>query len=90
MELLQAAKEFLLAYFSDGEIRQPEHFDRDILGADSLPAVIEMLRGEKPAWNKTIFCAALGELVEEKKIAAWENESGWHYQIIHTPLTTLS
>lgn len=80
MTLLEAAKKFMLAYFEDGEIRQPEHFDRDILGVDSVPAVMEMLSGHLPPWNHTIFSTALGELVEEGKIKAWQDDAGWHYQ----------
>jgi hypothetical protein len=80
MILAEAAKQFLLAYFADGKVRQPEHFDKEILGVDSFPAVLNILSGQEPAWNKTIFCDALGELVKEGKIKAWLEETGWYYQ----------
>jgi hypothetical protein len=80
MELMAAAKDFLLVYFPDGSIKQPEHFDRDILGVDSFPAVMEILSGKEPAWNKSIFCEALGQLVEEGKIMFWMDEGGCKYQ----------
>jgi hypothetical protein len=81
MDLNKIAKDFLLAYFSDGSIKQPEHFDRDILGADPWDEAHKILLGEKPAWNKTIFADALGELIEEGKIKVWAEDTGWYYQI---------
>lgn len=80
--LLGAAKMFMLVYLSDGLVRQPVDFDKEILGDEVEVAVMVLLRGHEPAWNKTIFADALGELVEEGTINAWEDEHGWHYQYI--------
>lgn len=82
MEPLLAAKDFMLAYLSDGDIRQPADFDTDILGTELIIGALEIIRGQQPAWNKTIFCDALGELVEEGKVKAWNDIYGWHYQYI--------
>lgn len=78
--LMGAAVMFMHVYLSDGKIRQPVDFDRELLGLDIVPAFVVLMAGGQPAWNKTIFCDALGELVEEGKVKAWKDDEGWHYQ----------
>jgi hypothetical protein len=79
IRIIQAAKFFLLDYFSDGITRRPETFDQEILGVSSIPAVLNILNRELPAWNNTVFCSALGELISEGKIKAWKDDTGWYY-----------
>jgi len=79
--LMDAAKVFLLAYFADGETRQPTDFDRDILGVDCMPAVLNIIRGTNPAWNDTIFCEALSQLIDEEKVQFWiDADKGYMYR----------
>ena len=39
MDLTQAAKDFLLVYFSDGQEHSPSDFDNDILGGVDIEGV---------------------------------------------------
>jgi len=75
MELLQAAKLFMAAYFEDGERHIPSDFDEDILGGLDL----SVLNSRTPRWNKTIFCQALTELIDEGKVGFEKTESGYEY-----------
>lgn len=78
--VLAAAKLFMLFYLSDGVIRQPSDFDNDILRESIWPATLAILKGEQTVWNKTIFADALGDLIEEGMVDAWEDDRGWFYQ----------
>lgn len=80
--LLGAANMFMRVYLSDGVARQPEDFDREILGETIFPASVAIAFGQLTPWNKTIFADALGDLVEEGSVKAWQDELGWHYQFI--------
>lgn len=84
MSLLAAAKIFMLSYLEDGQIKQPSNFDEDILGQRVVIGFIDIMKGTIPAWNNTIFCTALGELIDEGKILAWQDKDGkgWMYQIL--------
>lgn len=65
--LMDAAKSFLLAYFpDDGERKQPNDFDIEILGGVDREFVFG--GRETPRWNSTIFFNALAYLVDEGKI----------------------
>jgi hypothetical protein len=79
--IIMAAKEFMIEYLSDGQIKQPGNFDEDILGQPMIVGATQIVMGVQPSWNRTIFCTALGELVDEGKVKAWEDEKGWYYQI---------
>lgn len=65
-KLIEAAKNFLLVYFGDGEEKSPSDFDRDILGGTDILFVSNM--SFRPRWNNTPFFEALSDLVEEDKI----------------------
>ena len=77
MDLTQAAKDFLLVYFSDGQEHSPSDFDNDILGGVDIEGVF---RG-RFRWNSTPFFNALGELVEEENVLFKLTENGYVYWI---------
>lgn len=80
--LLDAAKVFLLECLSDKQIYTPCDFDKNILGLEGYKEGLKIIIEFKaPIWNGTIFCKALGELVDENKIEAWRDDEGWKYQI---------
>jgi len=60
--LIDAAKKFMVAYFSDGEERSPSDFDEDIIGGLDVDCVFTM---KPPRWNNTPFFDAMGELVDD-------------------------
>lgn len=75
--LHNAAKTFLLLYFSDGKKRQPGDFDIDIIGGLDTSVAF----GSFPRWNKTPFFNALSDLIEEGKIKWWNDDKGHYYQL---------
>ena len=71
--LHEAAKQFLLVYFSDGKERMPSDFDEEIIrGLD-----ITFMNG--PRWNNTPFFFALASLIDEGKIQYWQCNEGLHH-----------
>ena len=82
--ILSAAKSFMLAYLGDGRVRRPVDFDEEIMGGPSLDDLM-MLRS--PSWNASVFCEALGELVDAGRVRAWQNDDGeWFYQMSGVPI----
>lgn len=77
--LLSAAKVFLLSCFSDNQVYQPSDLDENILGGLDVSGLLSF---SGPIWNRTIFCKALGDLVDEGKIKAWEDDRQWYYQLV--------
>lgn len=74
--LIKPAKDFMIAYFRDGKVRQPTDFDSDILGGTDT----QFLVSGRPKWNSTPFCIALGELVKEGVIEFEERgDEGFFY-----------
>ncbi len=78
-KLHEAAKQFLLVYFSDGRERVPSDFDDEIIGGMDF----DIFTLGKPRWNRTPFLKALGDLVDEGKIKYWmtEEDGFHHYQM---------
>ena len=75
-KLRNAAKVFLLIYFSDGKERNPSNFDEEILGRFDILSVVY---GDIPQWNNTPFFYALGKLVDENKIKHRQDSDGCHW-----------
>lgn len=79
--ILAIACNFMRAYLSDGRIRQPSDFDGEILGRAYDASDLMLMRA--PAWNATVFCKALGQLVDAGEVRAWQNDDGeWFYQTV--------
>lgn len=69
--LIEPAKEFMKAYFSDGKERKPSDFDNDIIGGMDASFMFGI-----PKWNNTPFFLALGELIEEGVVKFKQLEDG--------------
>ena len=75
-----AAKLFLLEYMSDGKEKKPSDFDQDIIGGIEILSVTTIFN--KPRWNRTPFCDALGALIVEGKIEyRIDNEGAYCYKL---------
>lgn len=74
--LIKAAKDFLIIYFTDGKERTPENFDEDILGGLDINFGVGTNPHRKPRWNQTPFFKALGELVAEGIVKYKIEENG--------------
>jgi hypothetical protein len=79
-ELIKIAKEFMLEFLS-AKTMQPSDFDA-IIGREGLVGfdLGGLLTGEIK-WNKTIFCKALGDLIDEGKVKFWVIEREYFYKI---------
>lgn len=73
-KLLEAAKEFMKVYFSDGKEKTPSDFDKDILGGTDILFVSRM--SHRPKWNSTPFFEALGDLVDDGIVLFKQLEDG--------------
>lgn len=77
MDLTKAAKEFMIAYFSDGERHTPSDFDEDILGGTDLDFIAGI--SYRPRWNSTPFFDALAELVKEGLVEFEKVDGSYYY-----------
>lgn len=80
--LLDLACQFMLDYAElKGEFK-PGDLDKDISGQDSGDAVKCVFGFQLPWFNHSLFCVALGNLVDDGRIFAKRNEKGeWVYSI---------
>lgn len=83
-ELMEIAKKFMLEYLKSG-IKQPGNFD-EIIGCNTLTGfdlgTLLSEGGIAFTWNQTIFCTALGKLVDEGKVKFWqEDPKGYFYEL---------
>lgn len=89
--ILNAAKDFMLVYLGDGRVRRPTDFDQEILGTSlktpGLLGAADILLRRSPPWQATVFCKALGALVDAGRVRAWQNDEGeWFYQMTGVPV----
>lgn len=82
--ILDLACDFMYNYTElKGEFK-PGDLDKDVSGQDSGDAVKGVFGFQMPWFNHSIFCVALGMLVDDGKILAKRNEKGeWVYSINH-------
>ena len=71
-DLTQAAKQFLLTYFSDMEEHTPTNMEDDILGGLDVTFIFN----GRPRWNRTPFFDALTELVDDNIVSFRQGDDG--------------
>lgn len=83
MKDLTKYKEIIMDYLSDGKIRQPSDFDRDVTGVRVNPFMMYSDPSDTP------FGHALRALIDEKKVKAWYDDDGWKYQVVIKTLSPM-
>lgn len=74
--VVRMCKVLLIEYFADGEAKQPSDLEDELIGGCNYNA---LFMGDSQ-WLRSPFRPALGALVDEGHIRAWEDGEGWHYQ----------